>query len=154
VSSNRQVAQWNGAVGLGFSWSLFDGGINAAQAEVNQAKARQFADQAALQRLTVAREVERAFANYEASTLALASTKEQLESAEMAATAIRERFSIGFADMTSVVQTYNQSILAASAYARSIRELNSAVASLYRYSALWPDGALPLIQKRVQALKR
>jgi outer membrane protein TolC len=153
MTINSQSAQWNGAVGLGFSWSIFDGGINAAQAEVNQAQARQFADQADVQRLTVAREVERAYANYEASTLALASTKEQLESAQTATEAVRERFNIGFSDMTSVVQTYNQSILAASAYARSIREFNTAVASLYRYSARWPDGALPLVQKRVRALK-
>lgn len=150
---NGQSADWSGAVGLGFSWSIFDGGINAAQAEVNQAQARQFADLAAVQRLTVAREVERAYANYEASTLSLASTKEQLESAQTATEAVRERFNIGFSDMTSVVQTYNQSILAASTYARSIREFNSAVASLYRYSARWPDGALPLLQKRAKALK-
>jgi outer membrane protein TolC len=153
MTTNRQSAVWSGAVGFGFSWSLFDGGINAAQAEANQAQARQFADQAAVQRLTVAREVERAYANYEASTLALASTKEQLESAQIATEAVQERFNIGFADMTSVVQTYSQSILAASAYARSITAFNIAVASLYRYSALWPDGALPLVQRRVQALK-
>jgi outer membrane protein TolC len=153
VTINSQSARWNGAVGLGFTWSIFDGGINAAQAEVNQAQARQLSDQAAVQRLTVAREVERAYANYEASALALASTKEQLESAQTATEAVRERFNIGFSDMTSVVQTYNQSIVAASAYARSIREFNTAVASLYRYSARWPDGALPLVQKRVKALK-
>jgi outer membrane protein TolC len=97
--------------------------------------------------------VEQAYANYEASALALASSKEQLRSAQTAVEAVRERFNIGYSDMTSVVQTYNQSILAASAYARSIREFNTAVASLYRYSARWPDGALPLVQKRVQALK-
>jgi outer membrane protein TolC len=153
VTLNRQGAQWNGAVGLGFTWSIFDGGINAAQAEESKALARQFVDKAAVQRLSVAREVEQAYANYEASALALASSKEQLRSAQTAVEAVRERFNIGYSDMTSVVQTYNQSILAASAYARSIREFNTAVASLYRYSARWPDGALPLVQKRVQALK-
>jgi outer membrane protein TolC len=87
------------------------------------------------------------------TALALASAKEQLQSAQTAAEAVRERFNIGFSDMTSVVQTYNQSLLAASAYARSITAFNTAVASLYRYSALWPDGALPIVHKRVQVLK-
>lgn len=153
VTINSQSAQWNGAFGLGFTWTIFDGGINAAQAEANQAQVRQFTDQASVQRLAVAREVERSYSNYEASILILASTKEQLQSAQTAAEAVRERFSIGFSDMTSVVQTYNQAILAASAYARSIREYNTAVASLYRYSASWPDGSLPLVQSRMQALK-
>jgi outer membrane protein TolC len=104
-------------------------------------------------RLQVAREVEQAYVAYQASQLALKSTREQVDSATKAAVAVRERFAIGFADMTSVVQTLNQSILAANAYASSIREYNSAVASLYRYSASWPAGALPLVQKRVATLK-
>jgi len=150
---NSQGAQWNGAVGLGFSWSIFDGGINAAQAEQSKAQARQYADQAAVQRLAVAREVERTYANYQTSVIALDSTKRQLQSAQIALEAVRQRFNIGYSDMTSVVQTYNQSIQAASAYAQSIREFNGAVASLYRYSARWPDGALPPLQTRVQTLK-
>lgn len=153
VTIKRETSQWDGAVGLGFTWSIFDGGINAAQAEATKAQARQFVDQASVQQLSVAREVERAYANYEASALSLASTKEQLQSAQTAVEAVRERFNIGFSDMTSVVQTYNQSLQAASAYARSITQFNSAVASLYRFSARWPDGALPLVQKRVKALK-
>jgi outer membrane protein TolC len=153
ASINGQTSQWDGTVGLGFKWSIFDGGINAAQAEATKATARQFINQALVQQLSVAREVERAYANYEASTLALASTKEQLQSAQTAVEAVRERFNIGFSDMTSVVQAYNQSLVAASAYARSITEFNSAVASLYRYSARWPDGALPLVQKRAKTLQ-
>ena len=153
ITQNQQTAQWNGAVGIGFSWLLFDGGINAAQAEANLYLEKQFKEQAAVIRLRVAREVERSYSNYKASQLALASTKQQLQSAELAATAVRERFAIGFSDMTSVVQTYNQSILAASSYARSIREYNSAIAGLYRYSARWPEGALPLVNQRRKVLR-
>lgn len=153
ITQNRQTAQWNGAVGIGFSWLMFDGGINAAQAEVNLYRQKQFKDQAAVIRLRVAREVERTYANYKASELSLASTRQQLQSAELAAKAVRERFAIGFSDMTSVVQTYNQSIIAASSYARSIRELNSAIAGLYRYSARWPNGALPLVNRLQKKLK-
>jgi outer membrane protein TolC len=150
---NSQETDWTGAVGLGFNWKIFDGGISAAQAEQRKAVARQFKNQAAMNRLVVASQVERAYAGYQASILALESTRQQLYSAEVAAKVVRERFSIGFEDMTSVVQTYNQSIFAATAYAQSIREFNSAVAELYRYSASWPDGALPLLQTRVEKMK-
>ena len=140
-------------MGLGFTWSIFDGGINAAQAEQRKATAKQFYDQAAVIRLSVAREVERSYANYQASAMALVSTKYQLQSAQTAAAIIRERFRIGFSDMTAVVQTYRQSIQASGAYAQAIREFNLAIAELYRYSASWPDGALPLLQRRVDSLK-
>ena len=153
ITVNRQGAQWNGAVGLGFNWQIFDGGINAAQAEQSKAQARQFKNRADVIRFSIAKEVESAYGNYEASTLALQSTKLQLQSADSAAKAVRERFNIGFADMTSVVQTYIQSIEAASAYAQSIREFNSAIASLYRYSSRWPSGALPLLKTRVRKLR-
>lgn len=150
---NTQGTAWTGAVGLGFNWRIFDGGISAAQAEQRKAEARQFKNQAAMDRLTVASQVIRSYAGYQASVLALESTRQQLYSAEVAAKVVRERFNIGFEDMTSVVQAYNQSILAATAYAASIREFNSAVAELYRFSASWPDGALPLLQTRVEKMK-
>jgi len=97
--------------------------------------------------------VEQAYVSYQASRLALKSTRQLIDSASKAAEAIRARFGIGFADMTSVVQALNQSILAANSYASSIREYNSAVASLYRFSASWPGGALPLVRERVTKLK-
>jgi outer membrane protein TolC len=153
ITLNTQDTRWGNAVGVGFSWMMFDGGIKAAEAENLAYRSKQFTDNAALVRLQVAREVEQAYVTYQASQLALKSTREQVDSATKAAVAVRERFAIGFADMTSVVQTLNQSILAANAYASSIREYNSAVASLYRYSASWPAGAQPLVQKRVATLK-
>lgn len=152
-TTNTQESRWSKSVGVGFSWLIFDGGINAAEAERSAYRARQFIDEAALGRLQVAREVEQAYVSYQASRLALKSTRQLIDSASKAAEAIRARFGIGFADMTSVVQALNQSILAANSYASSIREYNSAVASLYRFSASWPGGALPLVRERVTKLK-
>jgi len=153
ITLNTQDTRWGNAVGVGFSWMMFDGGIKAAEAENLAYRSKQFIENAALVRLQVAREVEQAYVTYQASQLALKSTRQQVDSATKAAVAIRERFAIGFSDMTSVVQALNQSILAANAYASSIRSYNAAVASLYRYSASWPSGALPLLQKRVARLK-
>ena len=154
TSINNQSLSWNGGIGLGFSWQLFDGGINAAQAEANKAQARQFKDQAAIQRLSISREVEQAYSNYLTSQLGMQSTSAQANAARNAALAAQERFNVGVSDMATLVQTLNQAIQAASAYATAVRTHNSAVAQLYRSSAQWPEGTQPLLQQRVQQLKQ
>jgi len=141
ISSNTLSNRLDGAVGVGFTWRMFDGGIDAARAEVNQALARQRGDQAAQESLEITREVEKSYGSYEASSLALLSTKQQAESAEQAAIAVRERFNVGFDSITTVVQSLNQAIQAAIAYSSSRREYNSAVARLYRATALWPGNS-------------
>jgi outer membrane protein TolC len=152
--NSLQSSSWNGGLGLGFNWSIFDGGIAAAQAEANRALARQFSDQAAVQRLQVSEEVEQSYASYQTSRLALLSSRQQADSARKAALAVRERYNVGYADTTSVVQTLNQAINAANAYAGSQRVYNSAVARLYRASAQWPEHAVSFLDKRVLGLKR
>jgi len=149
-----QSSAWNGGVGIGFNWAIFDGGIAAAQAMANKAAARELSDQAGVQRLQVTEEVEQSYASYETSRLSLLSSREQAVSARKAAEAVRERFNVGYADTTSVVQTLNQAISAANAYARSQREYNSAVARLYRSSAQWPDKTQSLRDRRVLELQR
>ena len=154
ISDSVRSSSWDGAVGLGFNWMLFDGGIAAAEAQANRALERQFSDQAAVQRLQISQDVELSYATYQASRLALLSSQAQITSARQAAAAVRERFNVGYADTTSVVQTLSQAIAAANAYARSQREYNSAIASLYRASAQWPLGTLALRDQRVMQLKQ
>ena len=154
ISDSVRSSSWDGAVGLGFNWTLFDGGIAAAEAESTRALERQFSDQAAVQRLQISLEVEKSYATYQTSRLALLSSQAQAESARIAAISVRERFNVGYADTTSVVQTLSQAIAAANAFARSQREYNSAVARLYRASAQWPDGTLTVRDQRVNQLKQ
>lgn len=144
---------WDAAVGIGFSWKVFDGGISAAQAEAQRAAALRAQDQVEELRLRVSREVEQSYANYRASFLALASTQAQSQSARRAASAVQERFAVGVADMTDVVQALSQAINAANNYATAIRSYNSAVADLYRSSAQWPEGTEPLLMRRVMSLR-
>ena len=150
---NNQTQIWAGGVGLGFSWQLFDGGINAAQAESSKAQARQLKDQAAIQRLNISREVEQAYSSYISSQLGMESSKAQATSARNAAVAAQQRFNVGVTDMATLVQTLNQAIQAASAYASAIRTYNNAVAQLYRSSARWPAGTEPLLKQRVKQLR-
>jgi outer membrane protein TolC len=102
----------------------------------------------------VTQDVEQSYASYDTSRLALLSSREQATSARQAAIAVRERFNVGYADITSVVQTLNQAISAANAFSLSQREYNSAVASLYRATAQWPENTLALRDQRVEQLKR
>jgi outer membrane protein TolC len=145
---------WSGGVGIGFNWQLFDGGINAAQAESSKALARQFLNRAAVERLNVTREVEQAYTSYVTSQLVTQSASEQVASARKAVVAVEERFRVGVTDMATVVQTLTQAILAANAYATAVRTYNVSVANLYRSSARWPDGVQPLLERRVGALQR
>ena len=147
-------SSWDSAVGLGFNWRLFDGGIAAAEAEASKALERQFRDQAAVQRLQVSQDVERSYASYQASKLAVLSSGSQAESARKAAISIRERFNVGYADTTSVVLTLNQAITAANAYARSQRQYNSSVSELYRASAQWPENTTGILDLRINELKQ
>ncbi|MEB3172587.1 MAG: TolC family protein, partial [Cyanobacteriota bacterium] len=154
TSFNERNLNWDGAVGVGFNWRLFDGGINAANAEAQRALARAARDQAAERRLAVSREVEQSYAAYLTSQLALESTQAQVNAARAAAVAVQERFAVGVSDMTAVVQSLNQAIEAANAYATAVRVHNSAVANLYRSSARWPAGTEPLLQQRVSQLQQ
>lgn len=153
-SESMRSSNWDGAIGLGFNWSIFDGGIAAAEAQANKALQRQLINQAAIQRLQISQEVEKNYASYETSRLAMQSSHEQADSARKAAMAIRARLRVGYTDTTSVVQILNQAITAANDYARSRSEYNIAVARLYRASAQWPDNTLALRDQRVKELKQ
>jgi outer membrane protein TolC len=154
TTSNKAILNWNGGVGLGFSWQLFDGGINAASAQASRSRAVQQQNLAASQRLNVTREVEQAYNAYLTSQLALQSTTAQVQAARQAVIATQERFKVGVETMTTVVQTLAQAIQAANAYATAVRTHNTAVANLYRSSARWPEGTQTLLQQRTTTLKQ
>jgi len=154
ASTTSTSLNWNGGVGLGFSWQLFDGGISAANAQATQAMASQFLQQAASNRLTVTREVEQAYSAYLTGKLGLLSTNAQALASRQAVIAVQARFDVGVTDMATVVQTLNQALVAANAYATAVRSYNIAVASLYRFSARWPEGTQAPLQQRTNSLRQ
>jgi len=150
--TNNSSLNWNGGFGLGFNWQIFDGGINASQAEVQKAAARQALAQAATSRLNVTREVEQAYATYLTSLLSLQSSQAELKAAQASAKAVQARYQVGVTDISSLVVALNQAINAANAYANAERTFQSALARLYRSSARWPDGTKPLLDQRSSTL--
>lgn len=154
TSTNNNTLNWNGGVGVGFNWQLFDGGINAANAKASLAASQVNLQQAARQRLLVTSEVEGAYSAYLTSQLGVQSSSAQVQSARQAVLAAQERFSVGFTDMATVVQALNLAISAANAYSSALRTYNTAVAGLYRYSARWPEGSQPLLNQRTKVLRQ
>jgi len=143
---------WDYGVGLGFSWSVFDGGINAASGESSLASERRFKAQAQRELLNIDQQVESAYAAYRSNKLAMASSYEQQKAALAAQIAAEARFAAGASDTTTVVQAITQAVQASTQYVNSVGNYNLAVAQLYRYSAEWPSGSLPLLQQRVKLL--
>ena len=151
---NRRNRSWNGGVGIGFTWQLFDGGINAAQGEIQKAISRQARDQAAQNRLSVTKEVEQSFSAYQTGLRGLRSTEAQAKSARAAAGAVEKRFQVGVDDISSLIVALNQAIRAADDYASAILIYNNSVAGLYRSSARWPSGTRLLLETRINTLRQ
>jgi outer membrane protein TolC len=143
----------NGSVrldgGLQLSWRLFDGGVLGAQATALRRQADLSLQQAALDRLTVTRQVESSHASYITSRILLDSTREQLRAARAALENSRRGN-----DATTQVQTIEKLRQALEAEAGAREQHNTALAELYRYSARWPEGAPTLVGQRRQELRQ
>ena len=141
------------AAGLGFSWSLYDGGIQAGNAQSAFAQSRQQRAQAAITELQVEQQVRSSYGQYVTSRVALSSAQAALSSAQIAQRAAQARFNVGVGDITSLVQAIQQLSQSAQLMASSLLAYNNAVAQLYRYSAIWPLNAQQLLQERIKQLR-
>ena len=126
-------------VGIGFTWSLFDGGVNAASAKSYQAQAKQQLLTSIQNEELVASQVKSAFYLYQTSIESVKVTKQALEAANQSQKVANIRFQIGFGDITTVVQTIQLYGQAYTAYISALLDYNTAVAQLYRYSAVYPE---------------
>jgi outer membrane protein TolC len=141
------------SIGLGFTWSIFDGGIQAANAQAARAQARQQGAQAASSELQAMQQVRSSYGQLAMARVALSSAQQAYRSAELAQQASRARFAAGVGDITSVVQTIQQLSQAAEQVAEAILSYNSALAQLYRYSATWPAQSQSEVQQRLKQLR-
>ena len=144
---------WTGSAGIGFTWSIFDGGISAANAQSSYAQYRQNIADAENQRLSVVNQVESSFASMETSKASISSAKSAYSSANNAHTAARARLVAGVGDITSVVQSMQLLSTAAQQVASAIYSYNTSISNLYRYTATWPYDIYPLIDRRLNSLR-
>ena len=133
------VSSLSSTVGLGFTWSVFDGGVNAASAKSYQAQAKQQLLTSIQNEELVASQVKSAFYLYKTSIESMKVTKQALDAANQAQKVANIRFQIGFGDITTVVQTIQLYGQAYPSYISAVLNYNTAIAQLYRYSALYPE---------------
>ncbi|MEB3199789.1 MAG: TolC family protein [Synechococcaceae cyanobacterium] len=134
-------------VGLGFDWTLFDGGILSAEAEVLRSRARQSLAQAELDRLSVTRQVQDNHASLINSEIIVQAAADQVQVARQSMQAAGEAYLANRGDATRAVQASNAYRDAAEAYRGAVRKHNTSVAALYRHSARWPEGIQPLLKR-------
>ena len=154
IDSNTTIMNRTASIGLGFTWSIFDGGIQAANAQAANAQARQQGAQAASTQLQAMQEVRSSYSQLQTARVALKSAQQAYRSAQKAQGAARARFGVGVGDITSVVQTIQQLSQASQQVSESILSYNTALAQLYRYSAIWPPQTQSKVQQTLQLLRR
>jgi outer membrane protein TolC len=142
TSLNREVES---QVGLGFDWTIFDGGIKRAEADALRSRARASLAQAELERLSIMRQVRDSHAAMITSLIVVDTAAEQLAEADRSLAAASRDYRSGRSDATRVVQTISALRDAADSYRGAVRRHNTAIAGLYRHSARWPEGTLPLV---------
>ena len=144
---------WSAAVGVGFTWSIFDGGIQAANAQAARAQARQQRAQSATTELQVIQQVRSSYGQMQTARVAVNSSREAYRSAQLAQEASRARFEVGVGDITSVVQSIQQLSQAARQQAQAVLSYNNAVSQLYRYSATWPTETEQALEQRIETMR-
>lgn len=141
------------AIGLGFTWAIFDGGIQAANAQAAKAQARQQSAQAATTELEVIQQVRSSYGQLATARLAYGSAQQAYRSAKLAQSASRARFAVGAGDITSVVQTTQQLSQAVEQMSQATFSYNMSLAQLHRYSATWPSQTQDDVQQRLNQLR-
>ncbi|MEB3332766.1 MAG: TolC family protein [Synechococcaceae cyanobacterium] len=136
------------SVGVNVVWTLFDGGILAAQADAQGSQQEQAQQQAALDRLSVVAEVESSYATYLSSRIVVDTAMAQLASARASIAAATRGYQAGSSDATTLLQVLSDTRGAIEATFLALEKHNKSVAALYRNSARWPELAPPLLRQR------
>ena len=148
-SNSGDRGGWNEndlAIGLGFNWKFFDGGVRSARAAANQNLAKARRQQAQQERNLVGNQIRRSYSAYLTAKDALPKSQEALETANLAVEVAAARYEAGVGDITTVVQATEQ-LGEAAEQNKSLRLIyRNAIAELYRYSAQWPEPLQPQIQ--------
>lgn len=139
----------NTAVGIGFTWSLFDGGIQAANAEAANAQTRQQKAQASSTKLQVVRQVRSSYSLMETSRIGMISATQAYRAAKLAEQAAWARYSVGVGDITSVVQAVDLLSTAAQQESEATLAYKTAISQLYRFAAIWPLNTQTAVKRQL-----
>jgi len=140
-------------IGLSFSWLLVDGGIDVARARSLQQQSLASQADAEQERFRVALQVENSYATYRASSMVVDTARLQVKQARKTVDFAIKAYNGSSTDATTFIQNIQNYLNAENSYSQSVRRYNTAVAALYRYSALWPQSAVNPLSVRLSELK-
>lgn len=152
-SSSINQFDFRNDIGLSFSWLLMDGGIDVARARSLQEQSLASQSDADQERYRVALQVENSYATYRASSMVVDTARLQVKQARKTVDFAIKAYNGTSTDATTFIQNIQNYLNAETSYSLSVRRYNTAVASLYRYSALWPEFAVNPLSNRLSALK-
>lgn len=141
-------------VGLGLKWSLYDGGINAADAINRRIASQTYALKSQSSRLQVLAEVRQAHSRFIGASLNVDNAITEVADSWNAFYGAIKLFSSNQVDATTLIQTQAQLVNAITDFEMAQRLRNTGLAELYRYSARWPTNVRSLFEKRVGQLQR
>lgn len=127
---------------LQFSWSLFDGGANRAEAAQQDSLRRAAENQFAIQREEIRFDVEQSYANLVANTASIRTALQAIEAAEEEVRLARLRFRAGVGTQTDRLNAETRFIRARGNVLLAIVGYNQAVSSLMRAVSNLPPGTV------------
>ena len=128
------------SVFLGFNWSLYQGGVNTANASSNFSTAQSLIYKARGQQDNLTADIRSSYSSLAAYRLSNDASLAAIESSRVAYYAAMARLGAGLADITTVNQTVQLYQTAIRSRALSFRDYNTALSRLYKATAIWPPG--------------
>lgn len=154
LKSTESATTTGGTVGVALNWSLFDGGIRAADAANRRIAAETLALQAASTRLQVSAQVRQSYIRYTGAVLQVQNANDAVSDSWGAFLGAIQLFQKSAVNATTLIQTQGQLVQAITDAAAAQRLQNTSLAELYRFSARWPPSVEPLFKQRLQSLSR
>lgn len=148
---NNETNQRVGQFGLGVSW-IFDGGINAAKSLSLRYKEQAAEADYESEILSVSSKIKSAYGTLQTLTPNIRNVNEGMVAAKLNQEVTQARYELGLMDVTSLVQSIQLYSSAVQQQVSTFRNLNTAVAELYRYTAIWPDNAINAFKNRKSSL--
>ena len=138
-SSRGFVQSTNVSIGLGLTWTPFDGGSNLASSNAFKDQAQADLLAANFQRDRVGSQIRESYGQYLTSKTALDKAEQGLKIASLSVDVASERYSAGIGSITTVVQATEMYGTAASILSKTRVNYFDSIAKLYRYSGQWPS---------------
>lgn len=126
------------SIGLGLTWTPFDGGSNLALSNVYKDQAKADLIEANSRRDQVGNQIRDSYGQYLTAKTALAKAEEGLKIASLSVDIASERYSAGIGSITTSVQATEMLGRASSILSQTRVSYFDSIAQLYRYSAQWP----------------